>query len=288
MEEWIARLPDRFTRIRELAALTPSPVNTVMVARSPVAPEQDGDTPWDYVTEDALVAGLLSRVQVIEKAGGPHVRPVWSMGGILGLPDGLAYTSWSEFRRANAHVEGLLLYRPDDSGYYGRLVDTSTGLVLSSARALPASEIFSGSAEETAYDRAESLLEMQPWYSWIPEDANVALVTEPTGGGSTPEWAAAARLAQDGLLSALTRAGVDVAEPMMALYRGAAATDGRTRHATGAHVSDPWLELRLAGATHVLVGAVDVGSEIAPMTWAFRLLDATDGSVVGEFDAREE
>ncbi len=287
-EEWIARLPDRFAQISELAALTPSPVSTVMVVRSPAATVSGGESPWDYVTEDALVAGLSARVRVIEKAGGPHVRPGWSMGDILGLPDGLAYTSWSEVRRANAQVEALLLYRPDDSGYYARLVDTSTGMVLSSARALPASDIFAGVAEETAYDRAESLLEVQPWYTWIPEDARVALVTEPAAGYVDGSWATTARLAQDGLLSALTRAGVAVAEPITVLYRDTASDDGRARHATAAHVNDPWMELRLAGATHVLVGAVDVGSETEPMAWSFRLLSATDGSVVGEYEAFED
>ncbi len=287
-EDWIASLPGRFAQISELAALTPSPVNTVMVMRSPVGRAAVPDMPWDYVTEDALVGGLSARAQVIDKAGGPHVRPAWSMGGVLGLPDGLAYTSWSEFRLANAQAEALLIYRPDESGYYGRLVDTSTGLVLSSARALPARDIFSGTAQETAYDRSESLLEVQPWYSWIPEGARVAVVTEPAASAADAAWARDARLAQDGLLSALTRAGVAVMEPMTVLYSDTDSGDGRTRHAAGAHVADPWIELRLAGATHVLVGAVDAGLDTGVMAWRFRLLSATDGSVVGEFEASEE
>lgn len=289
-EEWAATLPARFEELSALAASTPvnTQASTVMVARSPVDRIEGAPTAWDYVTEDAIVAGLSSRLRVIDKTNGPLVRPEWAMSGGLGLQDGLAYTSWGEFRQANGQVESLLLYRPDASGFYGRLVDTATGVVTWSARALPAAAIFSGSAGETAYDRAESLLETQPWYTWIPDGARVALTARRPAGASADAWRRDAILAQDGLISALTRAGVVVAEPMVALYEEGRVPPDRTQHAEPAHLADRWQETRLAGATHVLEFEVDPGSEASPMAWSFELRSAADGSVVARFSAAEE
>lgn len=288
-ERWVDTLPERFEELRFLAALTPvsTPASTVMVVRSPVDVIEGMPTAWDYVTEDAIVAGLSSRLRVIAKTDGPLVRPDWAMVDTIGLPDGLAYTSWSEFRRGNRQVESLMLYRPDERGFYGRLVDTATGLALWSARSLPARYIFSGLAGETTYDRAESLLETQPWYTWIPDGARVALVATMPAGADPDGWRAEAVLAQDGLISALTRSGVAVTEPMVVLYAGRDPSPGRTIHSEPPYASDPWRELRLAGATHILEFDVAPGGAETPMSWDFRLLNAADGSVNTQFAASE-
>ncbi len=289
-EEWVARLPRRFRELSELAALAPvtAPVSTAMVVRSPVGDYGEAPSAWDYVTEDAIVAGLGARIRVVDKGDGPLVRPPWAMADVLGLPDGMAYSSWAQFRRANGQVESLLLYRPDETGFYARLVDTATGMALWSARTLPAREIFLGAAAETTYDRAEFLLETQPWYTWIPAGARVAIVALPARGVDRAEWRADAILAQDGLLSALTRAGVAVAEPMTALYSAAAPTRERVQHTDASHLADPWRELRLAGVTHILESTIDTGANSSPMQWRFRLLDAATGLSVGSFSAAED
>jgi hypothetical protein len=288
-EEWVDTLPRRFEELRALAALAPvaAQASTAMVVRSPADDRAAEPSAWDYVTEDAIIAGLGTRIRVVDKGHGPLTRPRWTMSDVLGLPDGVAYTSWAEFRRANRQVESLLLYRPDPKGFYARLVDTATGVVLWSARTLPAREIFSGAAADTPYDRAESLLEMQPWYTWIPGGARVALVLRPPKDVDAVDWLSAGSLAQDGLISALTRSGVAVAEPMTALYRPSPPTPDRARHTAGTHVSDPWQELRLAGVTHILDATLHAGTGGTPMQWHFSLLDASDGATVGSFAAVE-
>jgi hypothetical protein len=277
-----------YQRLESLARALPEPAEaatTIAVRLFSFPAEERVWAAAEMATEEAVIAGLASRMRVMEKFAGPAVKPAWLYGVLAGPSDPLAYTSWAEFRRAHPGVESVFFYRADARGLYGRLVDAAAGVVAWSGRLLPAQAILAGEMADSPHDDAQKAAEQVEWSARVGVEN--AVWVSPMGS-----WQERTVLSledveyHEGIVSALVQAGVAVLEPMVTAYRARAGTDGRA--ALVQDDADLWAEIRLMGATRLLEYERAVpAAPVVPGTCTFRIRDIADGAVLAEWTVSE-
>jgi hypothetical protein len=260
-----------YRRIEALASNLPeaATARATMLIR---LPEHDGTflrTDAEVLREDAVMAGVIKRIPVLDKTEPMTTKPPWLMRYPATHTDPLGYTSWAAFQRAHPSVESLFFYKPDSAGLYARLADARSGRIIWSGHLLTAGDVFTDAFDASVHDRARNLADRSDWMRRTSAET-LLWVSPATDDPDAETW--------EGVVSSLVDAGIPVAEPMTTVYRRQDPSNGRVQFAEDPDASDVWFDLARFGVTHVLEYALN-RAEKDNWTMTFRLIEVKSGTV---------